>query len=57
MNIDGCMLLNIYLYQNIICNFLEIRDGDTRNSSLIGTFCGDPSRTPGKPLFIHLHWT
>ena len=30
------------------CNFdyLEIRDGDNENSTLIGKFCGDPSLTP-----------
>ena len=30
------------------CNFdyIEIRDGDNGNSTLIGKYCGDPSLTP-----------
>ena len=30
------------------CNFdyIEIRDGDNENSTLIGKYCGDPSLTP-----------
>lgn len=27
-------------------DYLAVRDGDNENSTLIGRFCGDPSRTP-----------
>ncbi len=27
-------------------DFLEVRDGDNENSTLIGRFCGDPTTTP-----------
>ncbi len=32
---------------NLFLFIKEIRDGDNSNSSLIGTYCGDPTRTPG----------
>ena len=31
---------------NCAFDYLEIRDGDSQNSTLIGKFCGDPSLTP-----------
>ena len=33
---------------NLFLFIKEIRDGDNSNSSLIGTYCGDPTRTPGQ---------
>ena len=46
-------------WSNCEYDHLEIRDGDSRNSSVVGRYCGDSSMTPG-PItssYNHLYIT
>lgn len=49
--------LNFDIEGSFNCNFdyLEIRDGNDQNSSLVGRFCGDPSLTPD-PIMSSLNY-
>ena len=42
---------------SINCNYdyLEIRDGDSENATLIGKYCGDPSFTPD-PIYSSMNF-
>ena len=36
-------------------DYLEVRDGDNENSTLVGKYCGDPSLTP-EPVYSSLNY-
>ena len=36
-------------------DYLEVRDGDNENSTLVGKYCGDPSLTP-EPIYSSLNY-
>ena len=39
--------------RNCIYDFIEVRDGDTANSTLIGRFCGPPDQIPPPVISTH----
>ena len=36
-------------------DYLEVRDGDSENSTLVGKYCGDPNVTP-EPVYSSLNY-
>ena len=44
---------------NCAYDYLEIRDGDSSNSTVLGRYCGDSSQTPDPVLssYNHLYMT
>ena len=59
MKIYLCRDFDIESGWNCFYDYLEIRDGDSGNSTLLGRYCGDSSQTPDPILssYNHLYMT